>query len=297
VIRSILAFLFLTSWLLAPLRAIESNGGYVTTTPTVANWSTGWPTSGKTGWDYVGQINGGASAVYLGNGWVLTARHVGSGVFSLRGVSYQPVTGSEHYFTTSTGTADLTLFQISTSPALNPLTLSQSAPVAFSDTPPGDETVMIGYGGGYGETWGEDSVTYVDQPVQPSGLSYISNDFLVFYGTYTLSTGSFTNTALLVGNDSGGGDFIYNTATHAWELAGINEVVGTGTLGTQSLTFSGMVQMNTYAAQINAIVNPPASDSPTLPLPALLALACLLLWTASRSLGKPARTLSRNQHC
>jgi len=289
VTRSFLSLLFLTWFLLVPVRAIETSGGYVTTPPTVSNWNSGWPTVGKTGWDYVGQINGGASAVYLGYGWVLTARHVGSGDFTLNGVTYPLVTGSEHYLTNSDGTADLTLFQISTSPALNPLTLSQAPPTAFFDTPPGSQDVMIGYGGGQGETWGTGSVSFIDQLQQPQGLPYISNDFLVLYGSYTFSLGSFNNTATLVGGDSGGGNFIYNTQTHDWELAGINEVVGTGTVEGQDFNYSGMVQLSTYAAQINALVNPPASDSPTLPVPGLLVMACLLLWAASRSLGKSAR--------
>jgi hypothetical protein len=41
------------------------------------------------GWSYVGQLNG-ASCVYLGNGWVLTAGHVGEGTVSLNGTAYQP---------------------------------------------------------------------------------------------------------------------------------------------------------------------------------------------------------------
>ncbi len=289
-IRGFLALLILASAMLAPLRAVQSGGGYVTTAPTVTNWSSGWPTAGKTGWDYVGQINGGASAVYLGNGWVLTAGHVGSGIFNLAGVNYSNVAGSEHYLTTSTGTgtatADLTLFRISTSPPLYPLTLTSNPPTAFADAPPGDNAVIIGYGGGAGETWGQGSITYIDQLVALDGTPFVSNDFFVFYGSYSFSGSSFTNNAILVGGDSGGGDFTYNSTTNTWELAGINEVVGSGTMGTMGITFSGMVQLNSYAAQINAIVNPPSSDTPTLPLPALFALAGLLLWAASRSLGK-----------
>ena len=288
--RSFIALLFLVFGLDSSARAIQSNGGYVTTPPTVTNWTSGWPTSGKTGWDYVGQVNG-SSAVYLGNGWVLTVRHVGSGAFTLNGTTYPLVSGSENYLTNTSGTADLTLFRVNPSPALSPLTISQSAPVPFFTTPPGDLDVMIGYGGGHGETWGSGTVTAANQLVQPDGLPYISIDFFVFYGSYTFGSSSFNNTAILVANDSGGGNFIYNTLTHSWELAGINEVVGSGTVDSQNVTFSGMVQMSAYASQINALVNPVSTDTPTLPLPALLAMAGLLLWAATHTLCKNARQI------
>src|SRR5271167_318923 len=75
------------------LRAVEnsSTGTYNGTAPTgsnITNWTTGWtqpatqPTgyTYTTGWNYVGNVgaDGGASAVYLGNGWFATATHVAS---------------------------------------------------------------------------------------------------------------------------------------------------------------------------------------------------------------------------
>lgn len=45
------------------------------------------------GWNYLGYLNG-ASGIYLGSGWVLTAAHVGTGNFRLGGISYSPLSNS-----------------------------------------------------------------------------------------------------------------------------------------------------------------------------------------------------------
>ena len=279
-----------------PAWAVETlssgNTIYQTTQPTsaqVPNWNTGWPTSGTTGWNYVGLVAG-ASGVYLGNGWVITAGHVGVGTLTLNGVIYQPIPSSAHNLTykdsDGTYTSDLTLFQISTSPTLSPLTISQSAPTPFAQGQAGSSVVLIGYGGSYpNENWGYDTIDFINQLITPSGNTYVSNDFITAYGTYTSGTASSTNNSNLVSGDSGGGDFIYNTVTKKWELAGINEVTGTGTFNNQTLTISGYVQLSSYASQINSLVNLPGNDSPTLPLPGLLFLACLLFFIASRALA------------
>ncbi len=84
-----------------------------------------------------------------------------------------------------------------------------------------------------------------------------------------------------------------------WELAGLNEVNGTATSDTETVTFSGFVQLNnttlntsstdnsgvtttytgtlTYGSQIQQIVSPSgATDTPTMPGWALIALGGLL---------------------
>ena len=80
-----------------PVLAVEVGSTYQTVAPTgadISGWKSGWGGSGITGWNYVGQISGGASATYLGNGWVLTTGHVGPGDFDLDGNSYSEVVGS-----------------------------------------------------------------------------------------------------------------------------------------------------------------------------------------------------------
>jgi len=284
--RRIVSVLFLSLFLSVPLQAVQTNGGYVTTVPTVANWTGGWPTSGKTGWDYVGRMSGGASGVYLGNGWVLTAAHVGAAAFTVDGGTYQPVAGSSRSISDSDGTADLTLFQITTAPSLNSLSLTVYEPTPFSQAQAGSQAVLIGYGGNAGETWGYDTVDFVDELIQPTGLSYVSNDFLTVYGTYTDGSASSTNNSILVGGDSGGGDFIYDNATQAWELVGINEVVGTGTINGQNLTVSGFVQLNTYASQISAITGVMVVPEPSTWVLVMLGLASLGFYSRCRSSGQ-----------
>jgi hypothetical protein len=293
-------------------RAVETGSTYDTTAPngtTIPNWETGWaqpPNEPEgtyvTGWNYVGVVffNGGsASGAYLGNGWVLTAGHVGIGNIVLGGNTYQAIAGSSQSISNASGTADLCLYRINTTSLNNgtvlnlpPLILRTSNPVAFAYGTTGSSVILIGYGGGQGyESWGINTITQINQPITPGGYTYISNDFLTATGTTTSDnphgpgSQSVTNNAQLVGADSGGGDFIYNAATGQWELAGINEVMGTFDSGQG---FSGFVQVNTYASQINSLFNPPSSDSPTMPLPGLWIMACLLLLAAARSLGLKA---------
>lgn len=306
--RGIFLIFFWASLLAIHVQAVEMNGGYDATSPTnsdIPNWVTigntgvsGWGSSGITGWNYVGQIGSTSnpSGVYLGNGWVLTAGHVGFGNFILAGTTYTAISGSGRLVTPDNANGnseDLYVFQISNPPALPGLTLSTSLPIAFPATQTPSTVAMLGFGGGHGLTWGLDTVTEVDQTIDltqgTSPLPFISNDFLTDNGTNTYSNSNgtshitITNNSTVVGGDSGGGDFTFNSTTKKWELMGINEV--TGTYSNSTVTFSGMVQLDIYAAQINAIVNPPvATDTPTMPLPALLIMACLLFWAASRSL-------------
>jgi len=281
--RVTLSVLFLAFVLLTPVRAIEEfpqvgSPYYNTTAPTssdIANWNTGWGTSGgETGWNYVGQINGLASGVYLGNGWALTAAHVPispGDTFVVDGGSYTIGASQE------VGTTDLRLFQISSQPSLPSLTLSGSPPVPFSQTQTGSSLAMLGFGngGGTNETWGLDTVTQIDQEVDVSGFS--SNDLFTINGQYFDGSASITNNAQVVLYDSGGGDFIFNTTTQTWELAGINEVTGSGTINGQNVTFSGMVQVNTYQSQIQGIIATPEPSTW-----ALLGLGLASVWGYSR---------------
>ena len=244
---------------------IEENGNdsFNTTAPTssnISNWNTGWGSSSVTGWNYEGTVSG-ASGVYLGNGWVLTAGHVGAGTFSLGGTSYNVVPGSSVGITNSNGSsADLTVFQLTLAPNLPALTIATSPPVAASKGQAGSSVAMIGYGGG-SESWGLNTVNYINYAA--SVESYVSNDFVTYYGTS--SSPSYTNYAAIVGGDSGGGDFIYNAATATWMLAGINEAY-------DEYSDSYMVQLNTYAVQIDGITAVPEPSLFGLFGPGLIAL-------------------------
>jgi hypothetical protein len=97
------------------------------------------------GWSYVGVRNS-LSAVYLGNRWVLTARHVGVGSVILSGVTYaaaQPATSYPIQNPDDSSYADLHLFRLQDLPALAPLSLTSSAVTSNGQ---GTSVVMIGNG-------------------------------------------------------------------------------------------------------------------------------------------------------
>lgn len=243
---------------------VIGSNSFNTVAPTsadIAGWNSGWAGSEDTGWNYVGTV-GGASGVYLGDGWVLTAGHVPVGTFTLAGMHYSAVPGSTDTFTNSYGTADLSLFRIASSPNLPALTLATTTQV-------GDSVVMIGYGGGHGETWGVNSIAQVEVPVTPEGFSYVSLDFETDYSS---SGGN------LISGDSGGGDFYYDTSTNQWVLAGINEAI-------DDSGDSYMVELSDYASQINAVVPEPSTWT-------LLASGIGLLWACSRLTPKGNRPLA-----
>jgi len=297
-------FIFFLSTLAAPTRAIEeitynSTNGFVTnfynnTAPTssnIPNWSTGWPATNVTGWNYVGQVNasgGPGSGVYLGYGWVLTAGHIGIGNFYLGGVTYGAIPGSTQSITNSDGTADLALFQISNAPPLLPLTVSTNAPSAYIPPQAGTPVAMLGMASPQGLSWGYDTITETNQFITPGGYSYTNTDFFTDNGIVKRGApGTYiTNNATVISGDSGGGDFTYNTTTKKWELSGINEVTGSyedySGYYYGNGTFSGFVQLSTYAPQIASTAVPPSNDTPTMPVPALIIMACLLLFVASR---------------
>ena len=187
------------------------------------------------GFANVGQVNG-STGVYLSNGWVLTANHVGAGSFVSNGQSYG-YNGVDSYQINGT---DLRLFKLSTFPVLPSLSLATSSPSV------GSAVVMIGAG-----RTAQDSLTswYVDADTstwtwsedQFVGADYILSGFVtdssksVRWGTNTVNGFTtlynspafytyFSNTnptsyeAQAVRHDSGGAIFTQNGTN--WELAG-----------------------------------------------------------------------------
>lgn len=187
------------------------------------------------GFANVGQVNG-STGVYLSDGWVLTANHVGAGAFVSNGQSYG-YNGVDSYQINGT---DLRLFKLSTFPVLPSLNLATSSPSV------GSVVVMIGAG-----RTAQDSLTnwYVDADTstwtwsedQFVGADYIFSGFVtdssksVRWGTNTINGFTtlynspafytyFSNTnptsyeAQAVRHDSGGAIFTQNGTN--WELAG-----------------------------------------------------------------------------
>jgi hypothetical protein len=254
--------------LLAPAKAVENgtDSSYNTKAPTITDisfWNTGWGNDSVTGWDYVGTVaagGGSASGVYLGNGWVLTAGHVGSGTFQLGGPigpTYSVVPGSTQGLPGSPN-ADVSLFQITSSPNLPSLNIATSSLTAFSDSQAGSSVVMLGYGEASGftttEAWGLNTVTQTGVNVMITDTSFSSTDFETAYGTTPGEHSSVTNDYYLNVGDSGGGDFIYNSSLGEWQLAGINEAH-------DDANDAFMVDLSAYQSQINEIIATPEPSS------------------------------------
>jgi hypothetical protein len=297
--RSILGAFFLALLGSEQARAIEDvpTSSYNESAPTAAgipSWTSGWQQPATqpngytytTGWNYVGTVKGSgstASGVYLGNGWVLTAAHVGAGLFTLNGTTYSMVANSAQ----NIGSVDIVLFRVSPCPSLPALPLASSDPTAYKT-----QVAMIGFGDGYqmtNETWGFNTVTEINQSMTPEYTSWVSNDFLTITGQSSNGKTSATNSYQVVSGDSGGGDFTYNSSAGRWELAGINEVTGTVTYSNGSTQgYSGFVQLDTYATQIEQITAP-VVDTPVMPPWALIILGGAVLGLARPGLaqGKP----------
>lgn len=259
----------------------------------------------SSGWNYVGTVNG-ASGVYLGNGWVLTAAHVGVSSFTLSGVTYSPNSGATRLHNGDSSNADLILFHLATSPNLPWLTIGSSTPTN------GTTIYMVGYGRdnrntsatyytvntvpstwtwtvdsnyhtadagglGYGTSqikrWGTnkvDGTTSID-----AGYGMTSLLAANFYGTslanglsnYINSTPGTTYEALVSSGDSGGGVF-----DSSGTLLGVNNYLGTVNGQPADTAIFGdvsyMADLSVYRSQIVSVVPEPS--------PLLITTAVLL---------------------
>ncbi len=117
--------------------ALESRAVLIATGDGTGNTT---PPAADPGFTNVGVMDG-LSGVYVRNGWVLTAAHVGSKPILLLGTSYDPVPGSSVQFQNpDTTLADLIAFKLQSKPPLPDLTLATSSPSL------GATTTLIGTG-------------------------------------------------------------------------------------------------------------------------------------------------------
>jgi hypothetical protein len=247
--------------------------------------------TGLAAWNYVGWVNGG-SAVYLGNNWVLTADHVGSGNFNLGSSTY--VTNRSVRVTDSLGNpTDLLLLHITTAPALTNLSLIFTTPAAgqsytnigfgvdrntaikyydASFAPVTDASTAtyagFGYGSSHDKSYGTNSVYNFGTNAAPQTLT----SFNIGYGKVTAFAGEFLDgTDQIVSGDSGGG--VFNSFG---QLVGINDAMGTysGQPGSTALFGDGsyMVDIATYYHDIAVVTGVPEPGCCSLVAIGLIAL-------------------------
>jgi len=215
------------------------------------------------GWANVGTLTTGFTVIYLGNGWVVTAAHVGSGNVVLAGQTYPLVAGSEHRLVNPDSTpADLLLFQINAHPALPylpisgaPTTTTEVATLIGNGVNRGAATSWMGIGGflwGSGNTlrWGTAEVSQVGVNVTTDGTTHTFQTLFTNEGT------AFPAQAAV--GDSGGAAFVKVSGT--WMLAGVliavdeynGQPAGTSLFGTHTYA----ADLSYYRGQIVPVVTP-----------------------------------------
>lgn len=189
----------------------------------VATWSEGVPFPY---WKNVGQIDR-STGIYLGNGYVLTAAHVGAGPFrTADGKFYPPESGSEMSFKNFDGTqADLCLFRIrvkSTDP------VARYPTVPLTTMPPHRGTPLILVAGGAGAKQSGKCFPWSDDYRVRWGLNSIEKIYSVPMPTSRFASFGFGTKFVKSGDhcqaapgDSGGAAFHFNPVAKRWELAGV----------------------------------------------------------------------------
>ncbi len=247
------------------------------------------------GWLNIGVLGVG-TGIYLGEGWVLTASHVGAGTISLAGMSYAPLAGTTVQLTNNspgkTAFTDLIMFRLASTPAgLGTLTLASSAPTlgapvtmigagrdrgAFTEwnvvtnTTPWTWTEVPSGGNAAGYKtlstramrWGTNTIESHDLWINVPGSSNIPVDVKTFTTTFTDLVAP-DDEAQAVFGDSGGAVFAKNGSS--WELGGVMIAVGgfsgQPTAGETAVygnvTYSA--DISSYASQIMSIIPEPST--------------------------------------
>jgi len=234
-------------------------------------------------WDYVGN-RGFGSAVYLCDGWVITAGHVGEGAFDLMGTTYQIDqsinSGTGRYMVD--GSLDLMMFRLVGDPGLAGMEVTSETNMS------GNEVSMIGYGlpeSGYQDnntafrnddyyTWGARAKSWGTNVVDAEGFNNSGHSLFITDFDHHLSNGATAFEAQATNGDSGSGIFYNNGGI--WELAGITVTVNTSdstrtSIGDQTLA----IDLASYKTQIDTIktFDPVPEPSSTL----LAGITALLL--------------------
>ena len=267
------------------------------------------PPSDDPGFDHVGVTNTGLCAVYIGQGWVLSAAHVGQQPVTFGGVTYPDVPNSQVQLQQpGVAFSDFILFRLATRPPLTPLVLSNSPPSI------GDNVMMIGNawdrasgqvcwnsswaeitctpasayrgykaGGPYRLRWGRNLVTSIGLDVAYG--SWSTRGFVVHF-----DQAGVMYEAQAVPGDSGGAMFLKRNGQ--WELAGVmfavsifsNQPYSSTAVFGQS-TYG--VDLSYYRSQIASIVAAPAI--PALPWTATVVILLAIAATGGAALSLRTR--------
>jgi hypothetical protein len=271
------------------------------------------------GFENVGVTDTGLNAIYLGDGWVLTANHVGARPITLLGVQYQPVAGSGVRLlnpTNPNGTPpDLFVYRINGLPPLPSPALSNATPTVnevvsctghgwtreptqttwsgtFVENPPLGQVVFRGYKKSlslpFARRWGTNAVSTASANII---------DTTAFEVTFDQSGGTANELQAVVG-DSGGGCFAKRGSS--WQLVGVmfamvtfgdgpggqpDQPADTAIFG--NLTAAADVFF--YRSEIESLT-PPPGPVPALPPVAAGVLAALLVLTAGAGYLRPSST-------
>ena len=226
------------------------------------------PPSGDPGFGNVGVTDTSLSAVYVRNGWVLTANHVGERTVTFAGVTYDPIAGSSVRFRNADETlADLRAFKLRSRPPLPDLAIADQAPSV------NQLVTMIGHGRDRGAAttfMGIDGWEWLGTRSVRWGTNRISDVDLVNLNTRSFATAfddirrppSGQHEADIVNGDSGGAAFV-GSGTSA-ELVGIlfarasfvDQPANTSIYGNLGL----IADLFAYRSDILAVIDQPDCD-------------------------------------
>ncbi len=185
------------------------------------------------GFDHVGVTAQGHTAVYLGNGWVITADHNGAVAVTFGGQSHAWVPGSTVSILNGDGTlTDVRVYRVEPKPPLPLLEIRATSP------PAGAPLVLIGNGRNRGaatswnptECASHDGYAWAPGRTLRWGRNTLDGFATVeidvrktdyFFSAFDDTGGDPFPEAIAARGDSGGGVFVKDEGSGVWELAGI----------------------------------------------------------------------------
>lgn len=235
-------------------------------------------------WANVGSVNGG-SGTYLGNGWVLTAAHVGAGSIAFDSGTFQPDGRVIRLSNPDTSLADMLLYHLVLTPGLTGSVVSSSTPAIGSLVDlvgygrirgSAQQSFSTEYGTKIGFTWsasgakshGTNQIQTSVETLTVQGAGSFRGFLLDFTPPPTLFTPPppFVNTvreAQVATGDSGGAVF-YKKNGATWELAGMIEALASFVFPLPASVYgdeSWVMDLPTYKTQIDALVSSTAGGA------------------------------------